>query len=61
VTVELAEDLREAADALRSGRVQQLTGDQRSRLAGAAQAVADALGQLAASQESVGLPSGKSA
>lgn len=45
---------------MRSGRVQQITGDQRSRLAGAAQAVSDALGQLAASQESVELPSGKS-
>jgi hypothetical protein len=47
VTVELAVDLRRAADVLRSGRVDQLDGEERARIAGVADAIAAGLIELA--------------
>ena len=42
VAIELAEDLRRGADALRSGRLDQLTAEERARSAAAAEAAAEA-------------------
>ena len=47
MTVELAVDLRRAADALRSGRVDELDGEERARIAGVADAIASCLVQFA--------------
>jgi integrase len=59
VTAELADDLRAAAEAIQTGRP--LPGELRARLAGAVQAVAGALDELAVTLEPAELGKGRSA